>query len=91
MTYQPNYSLPVELVELAAAQGLDALPEVLRIVINAAMTAERQKFLGAEPYQRSEERRGHANGFKPKTVKTRVGEVTFAVPQVREGASIPPR
>lgn len=46
MTYQPNYSLPVELVELAAAQGLDALPEVLRIVINAAMTAERQKFLG---------------------------------------------
>ncbi|MFN8482267.1 MAG: IS256 family transposase [Anaerolineae bacterium] len=89
MTYQPNYSLPVELVELAAAQGLDALPEVLRIVINAAMTAERQKFLGAEPYQRSEERRGHANGFKPKTVKTRVGEVTFAVPQVREGGFYP--
>ena len=89
MTYQPNYSLPSELVELVAAEGLDALPELMRIVINAAMQAERQKFLGAEPYQRTEERRAHANGFKPKTVKTRVGEIIFDVPQVREGGFYP--
>ena len=90
MTYQPNYTLPSELVELVAAEGLDALPELIRLVINAAMQAERQKHLGVEqPYERSEQRRGQANGFKPKTVKTRVGEITFAVPQVREGGFYP--
>ena len=29
------------------------------------------------------------NGFKPKTVKTRVGEIAFDVPQVREGGFYP--
>lgn len=53
------------------------------------MQAERQQHLGAEPYQHTPERRGQANGFKPKTVKTRVGEITFAVPQVREGGFYP--
>ena len=37
----------------------------------------------------NENRRGYANGFKPKTVKTRVGEVTFDIPQVREGDFYP--
>jgi transposase-like protein len=32
---------------------------------------------------------GHANGYKDKTVKTRVGDITFAVPQVREGGYYP--
>jgi len=34
------------------------------------------------------ERRGHANGFKPRIVDTRLGDITFAIPQVRKGASI---
>lgn len=45
--------------------------------------------MGAGAYQRSEERRGYANGYKPKCVKTRVGEVNLAVPQVREGGFYP--
>lgn len=53
------------------------------------MQTERENFLGAKPYERSQERQGHANGYKPKTVKTRVGEVTFDVPQVREGGFYP--
>ena len=36
-----------------------------------------------------QERQGHANGYKPKTVKTRVGNVTFDIPQVREGGFYP--
>jgi putative transposase len=42
-----------------------------------------------ELYERNEDRRGHANGYKGKTVKTRVGAITFAVPQVREGGFYP--
>jgi len=39
------------------------------VILNAAMQAERQQYLKAEPYQHSEEREGHANGYKPKTCK----------------------
>jgi len=53
------------------------------------MKAERQQYLGAAPYQHTTERHGHANGFKPKTVKTRLGEITFDVPQVRQGGFYP--
>jgi transposase-like protein len=45
--------------------------------------------LGVGPYERSEDRQGYANGYKPKTVKTRVGELTFAIPQVRDGGFYP--
>ena len=34
-------------------------------------------------------RKGHTNGYKPKTVGTRRDEITFAVPQVREGGFYP--
>jgi putative transposase len=89
MTYQPNCTLPSELLEQIAAEGMDALPELIRILINEAMQLEREQHLGAGPYERSPERRGHANGYKPKTVKTRVGEIQFEVPQVRQGNFYP--
>lgn len=89
MTYQDDFTLPTELLEQLASEGFDFLPELIRILVNAAMQIERQKYLGAGLYERSEERQGYANGYKPKTVKTRVGEVTFDVPQVREGGFYP--
>jgi transposase-like protein len=89
MTYQGDFTVPAELLEQIAAEGFEALPDLIRIVINAAMQAERQQHLGVAPYQHGPERQGHANGYKPKTVRTRLGEVTFAVPQVREGGFYP--
>jgi transposase-like protein len=89
MTYQPDFTLPAEILEQVADQGLDILPELIRLVFNSAMQAEREKYLGAAPYQRSTERRGHANGFKPKTIQTRIGEIQFDIPQVREGGFYP--
>jgi transposase-like protein len=89
MTYREEFTLPAEILEQVAEQGLDVLPELIRIVINAAMQAERSEHLQAAPYQHNEERRGYANGFKPKTMRTRVGDITFAVPQVREGGFYP--
>jgi len=89
MTYQTDFTLPSELLEQIASQGLDFIPELVRILVNAAMRAERENYLGAEPYQRSNERQGHANGYKPKTVQTRMGDITFAIPQVRDGGFYP--
>jgi len=84
MTYQDHFTLPAELLEQVAEQGLDFLPELIRVVVNTAMEAEREEHLGVEPYERSTRRRGHANGFKPKTVTTRMAPITFDVPQALE-------
>jgi transposase-like protein len=89
MTYRKDFTLPAELMEQVSKQGLDILPELIQVVINAAMQAERQQYLKAEPYQHTEEREGHANGYKPKTMQTRVGSITFSIPQVREGGFYP--
>ena len=84
MTYEKDYTISEELMEEVCEQGLDALPELMRIVLNAAMYIERQKHIGAGPYERTPERQGQANGFKPKTVATRMGKITMAIPQVRD-------
>ncbi len=89
MTYREDFTLPAELLDRVQEQGLDVLPELIRVIINTAMQAERTEHLKAAPYQHTPERNGHANGFKPKTMRTRVGEITFAVPQVREGGFYP--
>jgi transposase-like protein len=57
--------------------------EAIRLLLNEAMRLERSQALEAEPYQRTDSRRGYANGYKPKTVDTRVGPIAFAVPQAR--------
>jgi len=89
MIYGEDCTLPKEYLERLAAEGLEGLPEMIRVMINEGMRIEREKHLNAKPYERHEDRRGHANGYKPKTVKTRVGEITFEVPQVREGGFYP--
>jgi transposase-like protein len=89
MTYQHDFTLPTELLEQLSQEGLEGLPEMIRILVNEAMLLERQNHLQARPYERTEGRRGYANGYKPKRVKTRVGEINFEVPQVREGGFYP--
>lgn len=69
--------------------GLDGAAEALRILVNEASRIERAQHLQAMPYERSAQRQDYANGYKPKTVLTRLGEVTFEVPQVRSGGFYP--
>ena len=50
-----NYStLPDDFLESIADNGLDALPDAFRLLLNAAMLLERQKHLQARPYERTE-------------------------------------
>ncbi|GAP41071.1 IS256 family transposase [Flexilinea flocculi] len=85
MTHPNNYTIAEEIAE----KGLEAIPEMMRVLINNAMQVERSRYLQAEQYERTKDRKGHANGFKPKTIQTRIGNITFAVPQVREGGFYP--
>ena len=83
MTYHDDSTLSATLLEQLTTSGMDALPELFRVLLNAAMQIERQKHLGAAPHERTEQRTGHANGYKDKTLATRLGQITVAVPQVR--------
>ena len=89
MTHQNNYTLSTTLIEECLANGLDGIPELVRVLLNNVMQGERERYLQAGEYERTEQRQGYANGYKPKTIKTRMGEITFAIPQVREGGFYP--
>ena len=79
-----------EAVQALADNGFDGMAQAMELLLNECMKVERQQALGVGPYQRGEARRGQANGFKPKQLKTRVGPLNLQVPQVR-GASFYPK
>lgn len=89
MAQQTQDSSIFDAVELLKDNGFDALAEAVTVLLNTAMVAERSEYLGARPYERTEERRGYANGFKAKTVKSRLGELSLRVPQTRDGDFYP--
>ena len=72
-----------EILELLAECGFDGMAQAMQMLLNEAMKLERSQVLGAQLYERTLERRGYANGFKPKSVETRVGRLELAVPQTR--------
>ena len=83
MAHQTNPELLNNVMQLLTEQGHDGFAEGLRILVNEAMRVERHQVLQAQPYERTDTRQGYANGYKPKTLASRVGPITFRVPQVR--------
>ncbi|MDX2180299.1 MAG: IS256 family transposase [Bryobacteraceae bacterium] len=83
MAHQADSTVTEAVVQLLNDNGLSHMGEAIRLLLNEAMRIERSQALQAEPYQRTDTRRGYANGYKPKTVETRVGPITFEVPQAR--------
>lgn len=84
MTEDPIQTIPSNLLEPILNSGLEGLPEAIAMLINHAMLIEREHHLGAAPYQRTERRQGHANGFKERGLNTRMGPLSLRVPQVRD-------
>lgn len=78
-----NPTSVAEVLELLSEHGFDGLANSMQILFNEEMKLERAEFLGAAPHERSTTRRGWANGFKAKTLATRVGAIELSVPQVR--------
>ncbi len=77
-------------VDAEIAQGVlfddpDFLREIVERVLQELLEAEMTEHVSAAPYERSENRTGHRNGHKPRTLRTRVGTLNLLVPQDREG------
>jgi transposase-like protein len=70
-------------------QGDAGLAKLLERVLNQVLEAQVSEHLGAERYERTEERQGYRNGVRPRQLSTRVGKLTLRVPQVRDGQFSP--
>lgn len=90
MTHDEHGNAFNDAMELLIENGFDGMADVLRILLNEAMKIDRENTLCAGAYQRTAQRKGYANGFKPKTVDTRMGRITVDVPQVRDGVDFYP-
>jgi putative transposase len=90
MTHHNDPDLLNTVLQLLTSQGSANLAECFRLLLNEAMHQERSAVLQAQPYERCEGRLGHANGFKPKTLATRMGAVELRIPHVRDGIDFYP-
>jgi putative transposase len=90
MTHLNENTQNTSAVQHLLDNGLEGIGEALRLLIDQAMKIERSQALQAQPHERTDQRQGYANGFKPKTVATRLGNIRFAVPQVRGGVEFYP-
>jgi len=73
-----------EILEGLISGGTENFAYVLEKLLNELMKIEREKCIGAEPFERTEERKGYANGFKDKTLYTRSGRLQLKIPKVRD-------
>jgi len=71
--------------QAALLDDSDFLRTLVERTLQELLEAEMTAHVGAEPYERTETRSGHRNGYRPRTLHTRVGTLTLLVPQDREG------
>jgi putative transposase len=82
MTTEKNIG-EIGLLVQEAFKADGGLRRLLEAVLNNSMREEASSHVGADLHERSTNRRGYRNGTKPRSFKTRAGELSLEVPQVR--------
>jgi len=85
MARQEETTELVQVWQEAREAGDDPVRVLMQVLLQGLLEEEMTAHVGAEPYERTVERRGHRNGYKPRSLKTRVGTLDLLVPQDREG------
>jgi transposase-like protein len=85
MARQAKHTDVFSVWQQAAQEGDDGMRRLVERVVQEVLETEITRFLEAEPYERTRERRGYRNGYKPRLLKTRVGTLELLVPKDREG------
>ena len=75
--------LGVETVESVLLDDPDFLRGMVERTVQQILETEMTAHIGVGRYERGEGRNGHRNGYKPRTLKTRVGTLSLAVPLPR--------
>jgi putative transposase len=84
MACEANGIKVTEVIEQLCDEGFDGITGAVITLLNEAMKLDRTRHIQARPYERSNERQGYSNGYKPKTVNSRLGKLALKIPQVRD-------
>jgi putative transposase len=63
----------------------NGLAKLVEVVLNQVLDAQAAEQVGAQRYERSEDRMAYRNGYRARQLYTRVGPLTLRVPQLRDG------
>ena len=86
---QSNNNVFDVVVEQLISEGPDAMRPVLTALLNEAMKIEREQFLGASHYERSQDRQGFANGYQDKRIDTQAGTLNLRIPKTAKHVDEP--
>ena len=75
---------PLDFIEDYLYDNQEGLRNLLVWFLNSVMLEEAAQQSCSEPYERSDTRTAHRNGFKPRTLKTSHGDLVLKKPQFRE-------
>lgn len=84
---QINLTVDSELLKgLFRADGKDeAFAALVSVILNQVLNAQASEQVGAQPYERSDERRTYRNGYRERELHTRVGTLQLCMPRLRHG------
>jgi transposase-like protein len=63
----------------------DFFRDIIQVALQRLLEEEITLHLNADPHERTEERRGYRNGYRPRQLRARVGTLSLLVPMDREG------
>jgi len=67
----------------------ELIPELVRHGLQQLIELEVAAVLGAERHERSEDRLGYRNGYRPRTLATQAGDIDLLIPKLRAGSFLP--
>src|SRR5947199_2930918 len=90
-TEDPMTEDRMALVELLQKSGdSDFLRAVAEAVLQILMEADVEGLIGAGRHERSGERLNYRNGYRDRTLDTRLGPLSLRIPKLRQGSYFPP-
>ena len=86
-----NVSIKTEILKgLFTSNGKDeAFARLMEEIFNQVLESEATEKLGAKYYERNESRTGYRNGYRERSLNTRIGKLKLSVPRLRSGEFSP--
>ena len=74
---------------LDGSTAAELIPELVRHGLQQLIELEVAAVLGADRHERSEDRLGYRNGYRPRVLTTQVGDIDLRIPKLRSGSFLP--
>lgn len=74
-----------KILQGASINQPEFMQNTMQMILQEALHAQFNKFMGADPYERTENRNGLRNGTYERNLNTRVGAITLKICRDRDG------